>query len=190
MSIVYKGKSKKIFFSASNYYGADLKASVLDDDAGEFLVTAVPMIELIEPIAPNSTTTVGVNEKDSTLISVDSVNGFIKSDRVSIGGSIYRIINIDTVNNRLTLHIGLREDVIENTDVIRVGNMGIYKIHLVLTRNGYFVIQAKDTVYGIQRSDSITVKEESLEDLVSLTNIEINENERIIRETSSFTIII
>ena len=190
-NIIKNGVSKKVFFSAANYYGANLKVDVLNDDDSTYIVNKVPMTEISEPVDAYSGTTSGAAVKDVKVIVLTDVTGLIASDRVSIGNEIYRITAVNAATNEITLHRGLVADVADGTAVDRVGNMGIYKINLFVTvPEGAFIIQAKDTKYGLQLSDSITVKDNSLEDLFEITNSEINENERVIRETSSYTIII
>jgi len=187
-NVVIKGIEEKIFFSASNYYGADMKVDVFDDDLGTFIHQGIPMLEMEEPVTAFSATVTSDAAKDNKLITLDNTNGLVASDRVSISGSVYRITNVSGTN--VTLHRGLDTTVITGTSVNRVGNMGIFRIRLIITKMGDFVIQAKDTKFGIQKSDSVTIKDKSIEDMFEFTNTEINYNEKIIKETSSFSIII
>jgi len=188
--LIFNGISKKIFLSACNYYGASLRVSVLDDDANEFLAENVPMTEIVEPVTAFDTTVTTVANKGEKVVTVNKVTGLSKSDRIRVVNEVYRVVDIDIVGKNITLHTGLLEDIPVDGVIERVGNMGIFKIQLAVTRNGYFVIQAKDTKFGLQHSESLTVKENSIETLLEYTNVEINENERVIRETSSYTIII
>jgi len=189
-NVIINGEEKKIFFSAANYYGANMKVDVLDDDLNEFIVNGVPMVELIEPITAFNTTVVGAHAKDTKVVILTDVSGLTASDRININGEIYRIVSVDIGAVSITLHRGLIGAVADTSSVVKVGNMGIFKIRLIVTRNGYFVIQAKDTKFGIQKSDSITVKDVSLESMFTFTNNSISNNERIIKETSSWSIII
>jgi len=187
-NVIIKGKEEKIFFSAANYYGADMKVDVFDDDLGEFIHNGVPMTEMVEPVTDFSGTIVGDTDKDTKVVVLNTTTGLSASDRISIGTGIYRVTGIDGTS--VTLHRGLEANITDSTAVERVGNMGIFRIRLIVTKNGDFVIQAKDSKFGIQRSDSVSIKDQSLEDMFEFTNTEINENERIIKETSSFSIII
>lgn len=189
-NVIIKGTTKKVFVSATNYYGANLTVDVFDDDANTFLANAVPMTELVEPVTTaTATTTVDIVSGDK-VITVDDVSGVAVTDRIQLGSDVYKIIAKDVSVNTLTLHRAIDANVVTGATVTKVGNMGIFKINLFITKNGYFVIQAKDTKFGIHKSDSITVKDQSLEELFDITNKEINQNERVIRETSSFTILI
>lgn len=187
-NVVIKGKEEKIFFSASNYYGANMKVDVFDDDLGVFINQGVPMTEMLEPITAYTSTITGDTAKDTKVVVVDTTTGLVSSDRVSIDGDIYRVTDI--TGNTITLHRGLASNVIDGAVIDKVGNMGIFRIRLIITKNGDFVIQAKDTKFGIQKSDSISIKDQSLEDMFTFTNSEINQNERIIKENTSFSIII
>jgi len=188
--VIYKGKLKKVFVSANNYYGSDLKADILDDDIGEFLAYNVPMTELVEPVNEFATTIVSNTTAGIKVTTLTSLGDLIKSDRIKIVNEIYRVIDIDVTTKNVTLHRPLTTPLTAGDIVTKVGNMGTFKINLLLTKNGYFVLQAKDSKFGIQRSIGITVKETSLEDLIELTNTEINENERIIRDSSRMYTII
>jgi len=188
-NVVIKGQQEKIFFKAANYYNADLKVDVYDDDNGGYIVNGVPMTEIVEPVEDVTTTVVEDAAKDDTIIELDSTDGLSASDRINVDGEIYRIITVNS-DNTVKLHRGLIKDVAKDADVTLVGNLGIYRVTLFITTSGNFVIQAKDKKYGLQLADSISIKENSLEDLFTYTNTNIDENERIIKETSSFTIII
>jgi len=189
-NVIIKGTEETIFFSAANYYGANMKVDVFDDEQDEFIVNNVPMTELVEPITAFDTTVVGDTATDTKVIMVNDVSGFTASDRVDIGGEIYRITNVDAGVKSIALHRGLVKDSLDGDAVSKTGHMGIFKIKLIVTRNGYFVIKAKDTKFGLQKSDSLTIKDQSLEDMFEFTNTQVNENERIIKETSSWSIII
>jgi len=188
--VILSGINEKIFFKAPNYYGANIKVGVFDDNTGEYIVESVPMTEIIEPVADVTVTTDGEFAKGDKVITVDNADDLYKSNRVEIDGEVYRIVDIDKTEKTITLHKGLIEDSENGNDVELVGNMAIYRIMLLVTRPGIFIIQAKSLKYGLQYSDSITVKEDSLEDMFKTTTAEINENERIIKETSGFQIII
>jgi hypothetical protein len=187
-NVVIKGIQEPVFVATPNYYKASLKLSVLDYESNEYIVEDVPMTEISEPVTDFTAKTDGAFVTDDKIIKLTTVDGLRVSDRLSIGNEVYRVTKIS--GNDVSLHVGLMEDIADQADVTRVGNLGIYKMDLFVTREGVFILQARDTKFGLQKSDSLTVKDRSLEDLFEFTNVNIDENERIIKETSSWSIII
>jgi len=188
-NLIFTSKYEKIFFVAPGCYGANMKVDIFDNENGTFISKATPMEEAVHPVDDFSTTTTEDAVKDDKLLALDSTDGLSASERISVDGEIYRIIKVNS-DNTVELHRGLTSDVASDTDVTRVGNMAVFSIKLYITTPGIFLVNATDTKYGIQLSQSLTVKEDSIEDMFNRTNIEINENERVIKETSGWAIII
>jgi len=189
-NVIVQGVTEKVFFSATNYYGANITASVLDDSANTFLAQDVPMVELVEPITAFTTTTSLAALKGETVITVTDATGIALTDRVDINGEVFRVISKDATLSTITLHRPLEADALAGVNVIKVGNIGVFRIDLFITQAGYFVIQAKDTKFGLHKSDSVTITKESIESMFATTTKEINVNEQILRDTSSYTILI
>lgn len=186
--VLIKGQRKKVFFSAKSFYGAPVKINVFDDDADEFIAEQVPATEIVHPVTELTATVVGEVAEDAKVLELDNVGDLKPSDRILVDGEIVKCVGID--GNQVQIHRAFGKVIADGTSVERVGNTGMFKIELLVTKAGYFIIQATDTKFGIELSDSITIKEESLEEMLEELNVEVNENENIIRETSTFTIMI
>jgi len=188
--ILINGVRKKVLIAATNYYGASFKVDVYDDDTQAYLAGGVPMVEVTEPVTAYSSTINGGAAADVKIIDVTDVTGLSPADRVDINGSIYRVVSVDSATSQIELHRPLVAAAADQDTIVRVGNMGIYRVDLLVTNPGVFILQGKDTVYGLQVSDSVTVKDKSIEEMFTETTVQINENEQIIRETSSWAIIV
>lgn len=150
-------KTDKITISALNYYGADFKLDVFDQDTNTYVYQDLQMTESTEPFTANSTTVNEARVAGTESIKVDSVTGFNVHDRITVGAETLRIISIDDVNNELGLHKGLKSDVTTSTTVDTVGNLGLYFLNLTMSSTGTYLVKAKDSVFGLLRTDAIKV---------------------------------
>jgi len=150
----------KVTISALNYYGADFKVDVYDQDTNTYIYQNLPMIESAEPIT-NISTLVSENRTAGVeSIKVNSVTGYQIHDRITLSSGaseIFRIVSIDAVNNELGLHKATKIDVTTLTTVNISGALGLYWLDLTMSNIGTFLIKAKDSVYGLQRTDAIKV---------------------------------
>ncbi len=168
--LLIKNKAEKISVAAYNYYGASFKINVFDQNTNTYISQDLPMTEGMEPVASFSANCTESRTAGQEVIAVDDATGLGAGERVSVGNFIYRVTAIDGLN--VTLHTGLKEDLVGNESVSRVGNMGVYSLDLSVAANGTFLIQAKDTVFGIMHTDAITVATKSV--------TEMFENEQIL----------
>ena len=147
---------------ANEFYGADFKASIFDQDNNDYLVENLSMVELSEPLDVNVSTNNTSNQvAGDTTIELDSIDNLSVSDRVKIGNYIYKIIQI--LNNNITIGKGLYENVSSGTAVTNVGNLGIYKLDLNISTLGNFTLIGKDTTFGLKVTKMIKVLPKSLE---------------------------
>jgi len=197
--ILVKGKNELVGLSAYNYYGANFKVDIFDQTSNTYVLKDIPMKESVEPVEDFSTKVVTDTPKDSDIVQVESVTGLNKADRVSIDGEIYRVIDImseDTDGDgtddtfRIKLHRPLVTDIAANTDVVRVGNMGLYYVNLFLTKTGVFVIQAKDSKYGIQHSEAIEVKSMDIETMYANLLTDVEEGVNLIQTNTGWSVLI
>jgi len=176
--LLIKNKAEKISISAYNYYGADFKLNVFDQDTNTFVSQDLAMTEGQEPVTDFSTECTEPRSIGQEVISVDSSSGLVITDRISVGNYVYRVSAINGTN--VSLHSGLMEDLVGTETVTRVGNMGIYSLDLTVPQAGTFLVQAKDSIYGIMHSDSISVAEKSVTDMFNEVNTNIDENETLL----------
>lgn len=175
--LLIKNKAEKVSVAAYNFYGADFKINIFDQDANAYISQDLAMTEGMEPVADYSSTTSEDRTKGQEVIAVND-DGLAPNERISLGNYVYRISAVDGAN--VTLHTGLREDVPTDTALSRVGNMGVYSLDLEVANAGTFLVQAKDTVFGLMHTDSITVATRGVEEMFSEVNTNIDENETLI----------
>jgi hypothetical protein len=176
--LLIKNKAEKVSVAAYNYYGASFKVNVFDQDSNTFISQDLDMTEGMEPIADLTATCNESRTKGQEVISVDDASGFGPNERISVGNYIYRISSVE--DNLITLHTGLREDLAGDESVARVGNMGVYSLDLNVDTSGTFLIQAKDTVFGLMHTDSITVATKSVTEMFTDVNDNIDANETLL----------
>lgn len=150
-------KVDKLTISALNYYGADFKLDVFDQDTNTYIYQDLQMSESAEPFTATNTLISEDRVSGTESIKVDSVLGFNVHDRVNVGGEILRIVSIDNVNSELGLHKGIKSDVTTITVVETTGNLGLYFINLTMSVTGTYLVKAKDSVFGLLRTDAIKV---------------------------------
>jgi hypothetical protein len=156
--LLIKNVEDKVTLSALNYYGADFKLDIYNQDTEEYVFQNLQMQESSEPFTALQTTIDEDRSEGIQSIKVQDTTGYNVNDRVSLStGGIYRIVSIDPVGNEIGLHKGLKNAVDLNTTVDRIGSLGLYFYNLTMTQEGTFLIKAKDSVFGLQRTDSIKV---------------------------------
>lgn len=191
MSNVMKlNTSNKIGFSAKDAYGADFKISIFDMATNTVIVDKATMTEGVEPIVAASTTTDGVQTKGANNIIVLDASVFSPADRVSIGTEIYRISSIDVATNTITLHKGLVEEVAAGISVDRVGNLSVFYVELFVTTLGFFLIQARDTKFGLQHTESVEVKTYLVDDRLDQLADDVDTVAEDVKANTSFRIVI
>jgi hypothetical protein len=176
--LLIKNKAEKISVAAYNFYGADFKINVFDQDSNTYISQDLGMTEGMEPVADFSANCTESRTAGQEVIAIDDSTGLSVNERISLGNYIYRVSKIDDTN--VTLHTGLREDLAGDEVINRVGNMGVYSIDLSVDTSGTFLIQAKDTIFGLMHTDSITVATKSVTEMVDELNANIDENETLL----------
>ena len=146
---------------ASNYYGADFKISIFNQETETFIVQNISATEIKEPITIVSVSTSANQSIDDINIVLDSITGFSIGDRILIGNYIYKIINI--FGNSITIHKGLLENLIGGTSCTKKGNLGIYKVPLTMQDLGEYTLIAKDNIFGLSTVKMIKVVPKSIE---------------------------
>ena len=150
----------KVTLSALNYYGADFKVDVFDQDNGVYIYQDLSMTESAEPITAATTNVAEDRTAGVESIKVDSVTNFAIHDRIVLNSGsseIFRVTSIDAANNELGLHKATKENITTSTTVDKSGSLGLYYMNLTMSNTGTFLIKAKDSVYGLQRTDAIKV---------------------------------
>lgn len=197
--ILIKGVNQVIGLSASDYYGAGFEVSVFDQNQNAYVLKDLPMKENVEPVDDFSTKLVADAPKGSSILQVDSIDGLNKSDRISIGGEIYRVTDItskdtDSDGNAdeffVKLHRETPADLATDTELTRVGNLGLFYINLFLTREGTFVLTAKDTKFGLQHSESVEVKAKDIETMISEVNEEVDKGINVVKTNTGWSVIV
>jgi hypothetical protein len=176
--LLIKNKAEKVSVAAYNYYGADFKINIFNQDTNTYISTDLPMTEGMEPVVAFSATCNEARTAGQEVISIDDATGLSANERISVGNFIYRVSNVDGTN--ITLHSGLKEDLVGTESVSRVGNMGVYSLDLSVAEAGTFLVQAKDTVYGLMHSDSITVATKAVQEMLNDINTAVEENEELL----------
>jgi len=176
--LLIKNKAEKVSVAAYNYYGADFKLNVFDQNTNTYIIQDLAMTEGMEPVAAFSATCDQARTINQEVISINNSTGLAANERIQVGNFVYRVSKVDGTN--ITLHSGLKEDLAGTESVTRVGNMGVYSLDLSVANAGTFLVQAKDTVYGLMHSDSITVASKAVEEMFADTNTNIDENQTLI----------
>lgn len=176
--LLIKNKAEKISVAAYNYYGADFKINVFNQETNTYISQDLPMTEGMEPVAAFSAACNEARTSEQEVISLDDVTGLGANERISVGNFVYRVAGIN--GNNVTLHSGLKEDLVGTEAVSRVGNMGVYSLDLNVAEAGTFLVQAKDTVYGLMHSDSITVAAKAVQEMLTDINTAVEENEELL----------
>ena len=189
-NIMKVNSSSMIAFSAKDAYGANFKVNIFDMKTNTVVIQDAPLIEGIEPIVAATTTIKGVQNKSAVNITVTDSTVFGVADRISISGDIYRIKSIDTTNNILELHKGLVNAIPDATAVDRVGNLSAFYVELYVTKLGFFLIQAKDTKFGLQYTESVDVRSVLLDDKLNHIDGNVDQVMEETKSNSGFRIII
>jgi len=191
MSNVMKiNTSNMIAFSAKDAYGADFKVSIFDMTTNTKIIDGATMTEGVEPVDEANTTTDGEQPKDALNVAVADASIYSKADRVKIDGAIYRIVDIDTGNNIITINRGLVNTVAAGVAVERVGNLSVFYVELYVTKLGFFLVQAKDSIYGLQYTESVDVKTYLVDDRFDQLMDDVDNVVDDINNTTSFRIVI
>ena len=185
-----KNTPEKVSLAAYNNMGANFSLNVFDQDTNTYIVQNQSMTEGLEPIVALSTTCTEARTIGQEVIAVTDVTGFVVADRISLAGYIYKITDIDATTNTLTLHMALKTDLVGTEAVDRVANMGIYSAELTLSAIGTFLIQVKDSVFGIQHSDMIKVQDKSIRELISDIQTDVDDIQSSVSNSQGYTMII
>jgi len=156
--LLIKNVEDKVTLSALNYYGADFKLDVYNQDTGDYVYQDLQMQESSEPITALQTTIDEVRGVGIQSLKVQDTTGFNVGDRVTLStNETYRIVSIDEAGKEIGLHKGIKTEVDLNTTMDRSGSLGLYFYNLSMPDEGTFMIKAKDSVFGLQRTDAIKV---------------------------------
>lgn len=189
-NIMKVNSGSMIAFSAKDAYGADFKVNIFDMKTGDVIIKDASLTEGVEPVVPAATTVAIAQDIGMNEIVVADAKLFNPADRVSIGEFIYRIQSINTTTNTLVLNKGLLIAAAVKDAVTRVGNLSAFYVELYVTKIGFFLIQARDSKYGLQYTESVDVRSVLLDE--TLNQIEGNMGQ-VVEETktiSNFKIII
>jgi len=181
--LLIKNKSEKVSVAAYNFYGASFKLNVFDQNTNTYISQDLPMTESMEPIIAFTANCTQARTIGQDVIAVDNTTGLLPNERITLGNYIYRVSSVSGLN--VTLHKPLLEDLIGTEVITRVGNMGIYSLDLSVANAGTFLVQAKDTVFGLMHTDSITVANKSIEQQFTDTNVNIDVNQNLIATSKS-----
>jgi len=176
--LLIKNKAERVSVAAYNFYGADFKVNVFDQNTNTFISQDLPMSEGMEPVTAFTAVCTESRTLGQEVIAIDSATGLTANERISVGNYIYRVSGVDGLN--ITLHSGLKENLVGTEAIARVGNMGVYSLDLSVANAGTFLVQAKDSVYGLMHTDSITVATNSIEQQFADTNTNIDTNETLL----------
>jgi len=156
--LLIKNVADKVTLSALNYYGADFKLDVFNQDTGAYVFQNLQMLESAEPFTALQTTCDEVRAEGIQSLKVLDTTGFNVNDRVTLStGETYRVVSVDAAGKEIGLHKGIKTAVDLNTTVDRSGALGLYYYNLTMPDEGTFMIKAKDSVFGLQRTDAIKV---------------------------------
>jgi len=185
--LLIKNAPEKISISAYNYYGANFSLNVFDQISNTYDQQNLAMTEGVEPVTAVTATCNDPRTAGQEIISVVSATGLTVGDRISLNSYIYRIksIAVGALGDDITLHLPLYSAVVGTETVTLVGNMGVYSLDLTMSTVGEYLVQAKDSVFGIQHSDSIKVVAKSVEQLFTDTNVNIDQNQTLITTSKS-----
>jgi hypothetical protein len=181
--LLIKNKAEKVSLSAYNYYGADFKLNVFNQDTNTYESQNLAMVEGIEPVVAYTANCTEARTAGQEVITVDDVTGLEPSDRIQVGNYIYGVASVS--GSDITLSKALLEDLTGAEGVSRVGNMGVYSLDLSVANEGTYLVQAKDSVYGLRHSDAITVTAKSLVEMIDDLGTEIEENQTLIATSTN-----
>jgi hypothetical protein len=170
--IIVANKDEVISISAPNVYGANFSMSVYSQADNSWVATNQPMTEYIDVFTPeNQTVTVAALTGDS-IIECSNATNFIINDVIQIKDHIYKIKEIS--GNIVTINNKLYEDINPGDIFNRVGNMSLYYITLNIESSGDYLIRAKESLYGLEITDSLKVVPKSVEDMYKdIKNLEL-----------------
>jgi len=166
-NIMKVNSSNMIAFSAKDAYGADFKVNIFDMKTGNVIIKDAPLIEGVEPITAAATTISANQDVSMNKIVVADATIYTPGDRVSISNNIYRIQSTDTTTNTLVLNKGLIVAATAKDAVTKVGNLSAFYVELYVTKIGFFLIQARDSKFGLQYTESVDVRSVLLDETLS-----------------------
>jgi hypothetical protein len=169
--VIIVNKDETISISAPDIYGAAFKISIYSQTDKNWVLTNQPMTEYVDVITENNqTVSANVNGGD-TVITISDASGIVVSEIIKIKSYYYRITKIS--GNEITLHKGLKENIVIGDSANISGNMSLYYIELNIADSGDYLIRAKDAVFGLEITDSLKVVPKSIETMVKdIKNLE------------------
>jgi len=169
--IIIANKNETISISAPDIYGASFNISILSQATNSWIITNQPMTEYLDIFITNNQTVQANGILSDTSITISNATNFNIGDIINIKNFYYRINNIS--GNIITLHTGLQENILIGDIANRSGNMALYYIQLNITTPGDYLIRAKDSIFGIEITDSIKVVQKSIETMAQdIRNLE------------------
>jgi len=163
--VLIANKDETITISAPDVYGANFSISIFSQESKEWVVSNQTMFEYKETIMSASTLISSDALKDDETIEVEDASVFYIGDIILISSYIYRIINI--VDNIISLHISLRNNLYISTLVKRTGNLSLYYAKVNLSEIGDYIIRAKAPADGLEITDSLKVVPKSIETMAN-----------------------
>jgi hypothetical protein len=159
--VLIANKNETISISAPDVYGADFKISIYSQSSNEWVLSNAPMQEYIDNIVSVSEYITENVPKDATSIPVSDSSGFHIGEIIKIKNFFYRISKIE--NNIIYTHVSVYEDLERNEIIENAGNMSLYYIEVNLSEPGDYIIRAKDSLFGLDITDSLKVVPKSIE---------------------------
>ncbi len=159
--VLIANKDETISISAPDIYGANFKISIFSQSLNTWLISNKVMEEYEDVVDAAETYVAIPKPKDDNNLEVNNSSLFFIGDIIKVQNYFYRIINKE--NNILFLHTTLKEDISENDLVTKRGNMSLYWVQVNISEPGDYIIRAKDSVFGLEITDSIKVVPKSIE---------------------------
>jgi hypothetical protein len=169
--ILIANKNEKINISAPDVYGAVFKISVFSQDTNQWIITNAEMDEYVDATDDISVISNIEGLKGDNAIEVDHPELIEIGYIIKINNFYYRVKAKN--NNKLFLHMKLKNIVSVDSQITVEGNMALYYLDVNISVPGDYLIRAKDTVFGLEITDSIKVVPKSIETMVKdIKNLE------------------
>jgi uncharacterized coiled-coil DUF342 family protein len=150
-------------------YEAGFRLHYFNDATGEAALVDESFFELTINVDDVSTTVSGDQSAGTTVIPVDSVDGFSIGSTIKIGGIYYRVGNVDTDNSKLTLKRGLEGAAADGDAVELSGRTGTYGCYVTFPEPGSYTIHITNFALGMDNEPApIMVKAADVDDVENL----------------------
>jgi len=169
--IIIANKDETITISAPDVYGAVFKISIFSQSDNTWVLSNQDMTEYIDIVDENNQTVKTDVNKGETKINISDASEMGINDIIKLKNYIYRITEISS--NDITIHTGLKENLVVDDEANIVGNMALYYIQLNIEDTGDYLIRARDSIFGLEITDSLKVVPKSIETMAKeIKNLE------------------